>query len=279
MRRLRLVRALAMALVMVLAMTLASAPGDVWAATAPPAIAQAATAQAADSTVTESHAVEATLYTDVVTQYIWRGQCNGAVSLQPTLGLAWRGLSIEAWGNVGLSDPSDDKEIQLTLAYEHPSGLHIGLTDYWTAYSQRSIDEGDVTDPANRFFCFGAHSTNHVFEANIGYDFGCLAIDWFTNIGGDDTRTASGQRAYSSYVEASAPFTLATCQWRATIGAVPYATDYYDRATGFSVVSVELYAQKDISLSSRFTLPLFAAIAANPSTRKAYFYAGLTLGI
>lgn len=264
-----LAMAFAMPLAIPLVMAFASAPGDV----------RAATAQDVDSTGAANHTVEATIGTDVVTQYIWRGQCVGAVSLQPTLGLAWRGLSFEAWGNVGLSDPSDDKEIQLTLAYEHPCGLHIGLTDYWTAYSQRSIDEGDVTDPDNRFFCFGAHSTNHVFEANIGYDFGCLAIDWFTNIGGDDTRSASGRRTYSSYVEASAPFTLATCQWRAAIGAVPYATDYYDRATGFSVVNVELYAQKDIALSSRFTLPLFAAIAANPSTRKAYFYAGLTLGI
>jgi len=51
---------------------------------------------------------------DLVNQYIWRGQHLGNVSLQPTLGLEWKGLSLSTWGSVGLADAADDKEVDLT---------------------------------------------------------------------------------------------------------------------------------------------------------------------
>ena len=32
----------------------------------------------------------------------------------------------------------------------------------------------------------GAYSTAHVFEAQVGYDFGPLAVNWYTNFAGAD---------------------------------------------------------------------------------------------
>ncbi len=61
--------------------------------------------------------VEATVQADFVSSYIWRGQDLGDVSLQPTLGVAYKGFSLTAWGNVGLSDNDDTKECDLTLGY------------------------------------------------------------------------------------------------------------------------------------------------------------------
>ncbi len=208
--------------------------------------------------------VEATVQADVVSQYIWRGQDLGDVSLQPTLGLAYKGLSLTAWGSVGLSDPDDTKELDLTLAYK-VGGLNIGVTDYW------------FNAPNDRYFCYAAHETSHVFEANIGYDFGPVAVQWYTNFAGNDGFNKSGKRAYSSYVEASAPFRLAGCQWTAAVGAVPYATSFYADAGGFAVTNVSLRAAKDIHVTKSFTLPLFAAVSANPSTEKAYMVFGFTL--
>ena len=207
---------------------------------------------------------EATVQADVVSQYIWRGQDLGDVSLQPTLGLAYKGLSLTAWGSVGLSDPDDTKELDLTLAYK-VGGLNIGVTDYW------------FNAPNDRYFCYAAHETSHVFEANIGYDFGSVAVQWYTNFAGNDGFNKSGKRAYSSYVEASAPFRLAGCQWTAAVGAVPYATSFYADAGGFAVTNVSLRAAKDIHVTKSFTLPLFAAVSANPSTEKAYMVFGFTL--
>ena len=40
--------------------------------------------------------VEGTISTDVVNQYIWRGQDLGDVSIQPTLGVAYKGFSLSA---------------------------------------------------------------------------------------------------------------------------------------------------------------------------------------
>ena len=105
--------------------------------------------------------VNTTIGADVVNQYIWRGQDLGNVSLQPTLGLEYKGLSLTAWGSVGLTDAADTKEFDLTLSYTI-GGLTIGITDYWT---------NDGLDPDARYFKYDAHGTNHVFEANIGYDF------------------------------------------------------------------------------------------------------------
>ena len=208
--------------------------------------------------------VEATVQADVVSQYIWRGQDLGDVSLQPTLGLAYKGLSLTAWGSVGLSDPDDTKELDLTLAYK-VGGLNIGVTDYW------------FNAPNDRYFCYAAHETSHVFEANIGYDFGPVAVQWYTNFAGNDGFNKSGKRAYSSYVEASAPFRLAGCQWTAAVGAVPYATTSYSNANGFAVTNVSVRATKDVRITKTFSLPLFAGVTANPSTEKAYMVFGFTL--
>lgn len=208
--------------------------------------------------------IEATVQADVVSRYIWRGQDLGEVSLQPTLGLAYKGLSLTAWGNVGLSDPSDTEEFDLTLAYS-TGGFNIGVTDYW------------FNKPNDRYFSYAAHETSHVFEANIGYDFGPVAVQWYTNFAGNDGVNKSGKRAYSSYFEVSAPFRLAGCDWTAAVGAVPYATTSYSNANGFAVTNVSVRATKDVRITKTFSLPLFAGVTANPSTEKAYMVFGFTL--
>ncbi|MBM6993057.1 MAG: hypothetical protein I3J02_07330 [Prevotella sp.] len=209
--------------------------------------------------------IEGTIAADLVNQYIWRGQELGDVSLQPTLGVAYKGFSLTAWGSVGLSDKEDTKEFDLTAAWAK-DGFHIGVTDYW------------FNVPNTRYFDYAAHSTSHVFEANVGYDFGPVALNWYTNFAGNDGVTGSGKRAYSSYVEATVPFQLASMGWTATVGAVPYATSFYgDAAGGFAVTNLSLRATKDIIITNTFSVPVFAGISANPSTEKAWLVCGFTL--
>ena len=210
--------------------------------------------------------VKTTIGADVVNQYIWRGQDLGNVSLQPTLGLEYKGLSLMAWGSVGLADAADTKEFDLTLSYTI-GGLTIGITDYWT---------NDGLDPNARYFKYDAHGTNHVLEANIGYDFGPFALGWYTNFAGNDGVNKDDKRAYSSYVDISAPFHFATCDWTATLGVVPYATDYY-HTTGFAVTNISLRAIKDIKVTDKFSIPVFGEIVSNPCSQKAYLVFGFTL--
>ena len=212
--------------------------------------------------------IETTISGDIVSSYIWRGQDLGGVSLQPTLGIAYKGLSLTAWGNYGLANPDDTKEMDLTLAYTI-GGFNIGITDYWT---------NDGGDPEARYLKYEAHSTNHVFEANIGYDFGFASLQWFTNFAGNDGTNKDGKRAYSSYFEISAPFKLASVDWTATAGAIPYATTSYNGWTsGFAVTNLSLKATKDIKITDTFSVPIFGQVVANPCTQKAYLVLGLTL--
>ena len=214
----------------------------------------------------EKEKVETTIAADVVSQYVWRGLEAGSGSLQPTLGIGYKGLSLSAGGSVGLTDPADTKEFDLTLSYT-AGGFNIGITDYWFSAGG---------DPEGRYFMYEANNTNHVFEANIGYDFGVASIQWFTNFAGNDGLNKDGKRAYSSYVEATVPFTLATVDWSATAGAVPFATDFYG-TTGFAVTNLSLKATKDIKVTDSFSIPVFGQVVANPCSQKAYLVFGFTL--
>ena len=207
--------------------------------------------------------VEAIIGVDLVNQYIWRGLDLGDVSMQPTLGIEWKGLSLSAWGSVGISDVSDDKELDLTLAYTI-AGFNVGITDYW--FSKGS------------YFQYKGGKTTHIWEANVGYDFGFLSIQWYTNFAGDDGLNKDGKRAYSSYFELSAPFRLGGLDWTAAIGAVPYATTSYD-ANGFCITNVGLRATKDFVIKKKYHLPVFAGLTANPRAEKLYLLCGISFSL
>lgn len=211
--------------------------------------------------------VETTVAADFVNQYIWRGQDLGNTAIQPTLGVAYKGLSLTAWGSVGVTEASDTKEFDLTLAYT-AGGFNIGITDYW--FNQNGLD------PDGRYFKYDAHGTNHVFEANIGYDFGFASLQAYTNFAGNDGFNKDDKRAYSTYVELAAPFKLATVDWTASLGVVPFYTSFYG-TEGFAVTNLALKATKDIAITDKFSLPVFAGVVGNPCSQKAYLVFGFTL--
>lgn len=142
--------------------------------------------------------VEASAGADLVSGYIWRGQDLGGVSIQPGLTLSYKGFSVSAWGSVGL-ESSDTKKMDLTLGYT-VGGFSISVTDYWF-------------NGGKGYLHYDAHDTSHVFEAQIGYDFGPVAVNWYTNFAGADYMKYDGSRAYSSYISVAAPFKLGGLDW------------------------------------------------------------------
>ncbi len=226
----------------------------------------AAVAMMSFSAANAQDKVEGSVSADVVSRYVWRGQALGDAAVQPSASLSYKGLSLSAWGSYGFLNTEDTKEFDLTLSYT-VGGFNVGVTDYWFSYYGAD----------NKYFEYRAHDTSHVWEANVGYDFGPLAIQWYTNIAGADGINKSGKRAYSSYVQLSAPFSLATCDWTATIGAVPYATNFYSDVNGFAVTNVALRATKAIPVCKKWSLPLFMEGSCNPSTKKGYLVVGFTV--
>lgn len=212
--------------------------------------------------------VEATISADVVSNYIWRGIKLDDAAIQPSVGVSYKGLSLSAWGSYGLTTSGNTKELDLTLGYS-TGGFNIGITDYFCVGSD---------DP--KYFLYDSNSTSHFFEANIGYDFGPVSLQWYTNIAGADARTEKDKRAYSSYFEFNAPFKLGGLDWDATLGAVPFGAKYgfYEaNATEFAITNISVKASKDIKITESFSLPLFAQVVTNPSTQKAFLVLGFTL--
>ena len=210
-----------------------------------------------------AHKIEIGLGADVVSQYIWRGMELGHPSLQPQLSAAWKGLSLSAWGNIGLTNNNDARELDLTLSYSI-GGLSVGVNDYWA--------DGFDT----RYFYYKHPDTGHSFEGFVAYDFGILNVSWQTFFAGYDHMLESDRRAYSSYFEVGAPFRLATCEWRAAAGFVPWKSDYYS-TTGFAVTNLSLRAMKEVKITDSFSLPLFGELIANPCHQNMYFVFGFTV--
>lgn len=209
--------------------------------------------------------IETTISADFVNEYIWRGLKLGDISVQPKLGVGYKGLSLTAWGNYGLSNVDDSKEFDLTLDYTI-KGFSIGITDYWFSKGQ---------DPDSRYFKYDAHGTNHVFEAYAGYDFSFASVKWFTNFAGNDY-DMNGKRDYSCYAEVNVPFRLAAVDWTGSAGVVPFKSSLY-RTNGFAVTYLSLRANKEIRITDTFTVPIFGQVAADPCTQNAYLVVGLTL--
>lgn len=207
--------------------------------------------------------VEASVGADLVSGYVWRGTDCGGVSIQPSLSVGYKGLSLTAWGSVGI-DKEDAKELDLTLEYEN-GGFSIAVTDYWFAPFEEEEKVG--------YFKYGAHNTQHTFEGTLAYDFGPLAVSWNTYFAGADYTKENGDRAYSTYVGISAPFKLATLDWTAEVGFTPWEGAYSDK---FNVTNLTLTATREIPVTKSFALPVFAQLTFNPYTQGTYFVFGLS---
>lgn len=206
--------------------------------------------------------VGASVGVDLVSGYIWRGQDLGNVSIQPAASISYQGFSLSGWGSVGF-DKEDTKEFDLTIGYAY-KGFSVSVTDYWF-------------NGGPGYFHYGSTDTNHVFEAQLGYDFGPLALNWYTNFAGNDGVNKDGERAYSSYVALAVPFRLGGLDWMAEVGATPWATSFYNGgASGFEVCDISIGASKAIGITDLFALPLFAKFTWNPATEEAYLVGGIS---
>ena len=139
---------------------------------------------------------------DLVNNYVWRGMDqNSGFSVQPTLGLSYKGLSLSAWGSQSLTNNADRdvQELDLNLSYSI-GGLSATLTDYWWGGLHSPYGyykQGPADNPVDG---------GHHFEATLAYNFGDkfpLTLAWSTWFAGADVRTDSDKRSYSTYINAS----------------------------------------------------------------------------
>ena len=207
--------------------------------------------------------VETTIGADLVSEYIFRGVKCGDAAIQPSLAVSAGGFEASLWGTVGVVNFTDTKEVDLTLSYSI-AGASVGVTDYWFSAGP---------EPYGRYFKYEKETTNHVFEAFLGYDLDFISFAWYTNFYGNDFK-ADGDRALSSYFEVSAPFSFGGAEWSASLGLVPFESPLYG-TDGFAVTNVSLTASKTLEITDSFSLPVSAGLTVNPCAEMAY----LTFGI
>jgi hypothetical protein len=197
---------------------------------------------------------------DIVSSYIWRGTNLGGVSIQPTASVSLGDISLTAWGSVGFNS-LDTKEFDFTLGYGK-NGFSAAISDYWFY----TVEEN--------YFDYAAHSTSHMFEATIGYDFGVASIVWNTYFTGADYYNEDGGRSYSTYIEAGLPFKISDINFNAELGLTPWEGLYSNK---LNIVNIGVKAGKELKISDSFALPAFTKVTFNPYEKKCWFVFGLTL--
>jgi hypothetical protein len=218
----------------------------------------------------EESALDFSVGADVVSSYVWRGQYLGGASIQPGVGLSVGGFSAGVWGSTDIVNLVSPKEFDLSVGYEI-SGVSLGITDYW-------IVPQDDSRP--RYFNYDKDKeTAHTFEVTVGYTLPVesfpLSLSWSTNFAGFDGVKSNGKTAYSSYFEASYPFSVKNISLDAAIGLTPWETSFYG-AGGFSVLNVSLKAAKEIKITDSFSLPVFGQVVVNPRTEDAFLVLGIS---
>ena len=211
---------------------------------------------------------------DLVSNYVWRGCDQGSgVSVQPSLGIVWNGLSLTAWGSQSVGANHSSLELDITVAYS-VEGLTLSVADLWWGGINGPYgyyDEGPKDNPVD-----GAHH----FEASVAYDFEKkfslpLSVSWYTWFAGADVDNSKGKRAYSSY--ANIAYRIACpCDIQLTpaIGITPWAGYYHDKC---GITDVTLTASKSLKLNERFSMPVFIQAIASPIYDHAYLVAGFGL--
>lgn len=207
---------------------------------------------------------------DITNHYLWRGQRLADVSIQPVLGIKWRGLNFFAWGNTQVAPPANQDpvkfEIDLFLKYQLTPRFNVALKDVYT------------NTRGNGFFSYGRiGEASHGVELVLNYDWRYLITEWTTTIFGHDGLNKNGERSYSSYLLTTVPFRIGKVNFGAMLGVVPYYTSRYDdNSSGFHVNMVSLKATYDIPISERsgYKLPVYSQFMVNPSNEQAYLQVG-----
>lgn len=221
----------------------------------------------------------------LVSRYMWRGSDMAGPSIQPSLTLGWKGLSLDVSGNIPF-DKEDVRDIDVTLGYSL-YGFNIGVIDYWTA---------DV-DPKNRYFYYGGEAEcPHQLEANLGYTCKYGSLQAYTMVYGNDYKI-DGDRAYSTYIELSVPFRLGGLDWDVRAGVTPFesAGSTYDETVitesgktktvtrgdwmygeSFTCNMASIRATKNLEFK-HFNVPVFVELHTNPYLQRANLVFGVTI--
>ena len=221
---------------------------------------------------------------ELVSSYIWRGQYNGGLSLQPDLEIGYDGshssLRIGAWGNIGASDWMFKKdqgdgtgytkfmpEIDIVGSFT-ACGLSVGFNHYYycdgtSFFNWKSVADIDAEGGTSTTEVWAGYNFNHFFGSKAG-----AYINWYTTVAGGDLvydEAGDPKRAWSSYLEIGYEYCIEDygITLGAQVGMSPWKSDLYGNDK-FAVTNVSLKINKDWEFE-HMTLSLFGQGTINPN--------------
>ncbi len=248
---------------------------------------------AVDTTIVEKEK-KLELKLDIVSRYLWRGQCWGGdyVALQPTIEYAVTAkLSLGFWATTnfkydyfyldGATAYKGYQEMDFYATYQITDYLQVQLWDYyWPSVSK-------VAGVDNRFFNYGKNGVKTVdatlyFDFSEGYKYP-FNVTLSTLVAGNDYRYDDDgnnpKQNFTTYIELGytiKPFnklpsnSIKEIEFAPVIGAVLnnkagyYSYADYDKV---SFVNMGLKVSKEIDLGRGITMPIFINYIHNDAKR------------
>lgn len=219
----------------------------------------------------EEKASPISIGTDLTSTYVWRGLRYSGPAIQPYIEASFGGLTVGTWGSYGfapefgsidLTDGSFSNqvfsEVDLYAGYSFDFGLSLGLTGYF--YPVVDANAGDY---------FG---DNHALEINLGYEIGNFSISGNYVI---NKNASAGSDGSDAYFEAGYSFKY----FDAFVGGGNGWHTWTDADNGDDVwgfTNVGISTSKEIAITDKFSLPMFAQASINPNHKQYYLLVGVS---
>lgn len=198
---------------------------------------------------------------DVANSLVWRCRYTQGANIQPSFAFRYKSIEVGGWA---YSNYKDGKMAELWLSYKYKDAS-LTLMDYW-------IDNFDFS---KGYFIYDNKTNLRALEVIGQYTLPKIPLTflWSTFFFKDDVN-AQGKQLYSSYMEANYLFSLDNFQFKASIGATPWASLYQD-GKGFKLTNIGIDAQANILKTPNFTIPMFSQLVFNPYREQLYWIVGV----
>lgn len=203
---------------------------------------------------------------DFVSRYVWRGTDFGnAPAIQPSLAFSVAGFEIGAWGSFDVAGV-DMQETDIYANYTFVKDMFtVGINNYF-------LPSGSVT--MNDYFDFKDSTTGHYLEGALGFN-GTEKVPIYFNA---NYMFWGADKDNSWYFELGYNGTCRIVDFTVFVGATTGKGIYLTPgADGFSVVNVGLGVSKDIKITEKWSLPIFANLITNPQAQNIFFVFGFSL--
>lgn len=199
---------------------------------------------------------------DFVTRYIWRGLDFGnSFSVQPSLSMSVGSFEAGFWASYPFTNTSNgSEEMDFYLGYSI-GDFSVLVTDYY--FPNSGLRYGLFEEP-------GAH-TIEVGLSYGGSDSFPISLTAYMNVYNDDDNSVYFEVGYSTEVSDVGVDLF--------VGGTPGGDNQFYGTENFNLINIGITASKEISLTDKFTLPIFSSYIVNPNLEVAYLIFGLSLGM